>query len=112
METQCSDWLLADPPVNWNSAAGKGEIIFSLKSVPHARCKPTSLMSASHHLHTPSANLSCFQKRTFIAVRGSNPGVARFSARPNRSWGSHSLLDNGYWVFPGGKVRPGRAADH
>ena len=23
-----------------------------------------------------------------------------------------SLLYNGYWVFPGGKVRPGRAADH
>ena len=23
-----------------------------------------------------------------------------------------SLLHNGYRVFPGGKVRPGRAADH
>ena len=28
------------------------------------------------------------------------------------SWGPPSLLYNGYRVFPGGKVRPGRAADH
>jgi 8-oxo-dGTP pyrophosphatase MutT (NUDIX family) len=27
-------------------------------------------------------------------------------------WGLRSHLYNGYWVFPGGKVRPGRAADH
>ena len=33
----------------------------------------------------------------------------RFSARP---WGPHSLLYSGYRFFPGGKVRPGRAADH
>jgi hypothetical protein len=26
--------------------------------------------------------------------------------------GPPSLLYNGYWVFPRGKVRPGRAADH
>ena len=37
---------------------------------------------------------------------------ARFSARPDRPWGPPSLLYNGYRVFPGGKVRPGRAADH
>ena len=36
----------------------------------------------------------------------------RFSTRPDRPWGPPSLLYNGYWVFPGGKVRPGRAADH
>ena len=36
----------------------------------------------------------------------------RFSARPDRPWGPPSLLYNGYRVFPGGKVRPGRAADH
>jgi len=45
------------------------------------------------------------------------PGIesrweARFSARPDRPWGPPSLLYNGDWVFPGGKVRPGRAADH
>ena len=32
--------------------------------------------------------------------------------RPDRPWGPPSLLYNGYRVFPGGKVRPGRAADH
>ena len=33
--------------------------------------------------------------------------------RPSdRHWGPHSLLYNGYRVFSGGKVRPGRAADN
>ena len=32
--------------------------------------------------------------------------------RPDRPWGPPSLLYNGYRVFPGGKVRPGRDADH
>ena len=36
----------------------------------------------------------------------------RFSARPDRPWGPPSLLYNGYRVFAGDKVRPGRAADH
>jgi len=32
--------------------------------------------------------------------------------RPDRPWGPPSLLLNGYRVFPGGKLRPGRAAEH
>ena len=40
-----------------------------------------------------------------------SPVGARFSARPDRPWGPPSLLYNGYRVFPGGKVRPGRDAD-
>ena len=32
--------------------------------------------------------------------------------RPDRPWGPPSPLYNGYRVFPGGKVRPGREADH
>ena len=40
------------------------------------------------------------------------PVGTRFSARPDRLWGPPSFLYNGYRVFPGGKVRPGRAADH
>jgi hypothetical protein len=31
---------------------------------------------------------------------------------PDRPWGPPSLLYNGYRVFPGGKVRFGRAVDH
>jgi hypothetical protein len=35
-----------------------------------------------------------------------------FRTCPDRPWSTPSLLYNGYRVFPGGKVRPGRAADH
>ena len=34
-----------------------------------------------------------------------------FRTSPDRPWGPPSLLDNGYRVFPGGKLRPGRDAD-
>ena len=43
---------------------------------------------------------------------GLNPGGDDISARPDRTWGLPSLLQNGYRVFPGGKVQAGRAADH
>ena len=36
----------------------------------------------------------------------------RFPARPGQPLDQHILLYNGYRVFPGGKVRPGRAAEH
>ena len=43
---------------------------------------------------------------------GSNPsGGEIFRTCPDRPWGPPSLRYNGYWVFPGGKERPGRAAD-
>jgi len=45
-------------------------------------------------------------------VRDRMPVGTRFSARPDRPWDPPSLLYNGYWGFPRGKVRPGRAADH
>jgi len=45
-------------------------------------------------------------------VRDRIPVGTRFSARPDLPWGPPSLPYNGYRVFPGGKVRPGRAADH
>jgi hypothetical protein len=45
-------------------------------------------------------------------VRGSNPGGSEiFRTCPDRPWGPHSLLYNGYRVFPGCKERPGRDAD-
>ena len=34
-----------------------------------------------------------------------------FRINPDRPWGPPSLLYNGYRVFPGGKVLPGRDAD-
>jgi hypothetical protein len=45
-------------------------------------------------------------------VRGSNPFGVRFSVPVQTGpGGTPSLLYNGYWVFPGGKDRPGRDAD-
>ena len=44
-------------------------------------------------------------------VRDRIPVGTRFSARPDRPWGPPNLLYNGYQVYSGGKVRPGRAAD-
>ena len=34
-----------------------------------------------------------------------------FRTSPDRSWGPPSFLYNGYRVFPGGKVLPGRDAE-
>ena len=43
---------------------------------------------------------------------GSNPsGGEIFHTCPYRPWGPLSLLYNGFWVFPGGKVQPGRDTD-
>ena len=43
---------------------------------------------------------------------GLNPaGGEIFHTSPDRPWGPPGLLYNGYRVFPGGKVRPGRDAD-
>ena len=55
---------------------------------------------------------SIYRLATGWAIRDRIPVGTRSSARPNRPWGPPSLLYNGYRVFPGGKVRPGRAADH
>ena len=52
------------------------------------------------------------QLTTGWTVQGSSPSGARFSVRPDWPWGPPSLLYNGHRVFPGGKVRSGRAADH
>ena len=43
------------------------------------------------------------------------PVGMRFSARPDPALGPNQPIVKwvpGIWVFPGGKVRPGRAADH
>ena len=55
---------------------------------------------------------SVYRLTTSWTVCGSNPGVARFSALPDRPWGPPNPLYNVYRVFPGGKVRPEHAADH
>jgi len=59
----------------------------------------------------PVAHSVC-RLTTDWTVRDQIPVRTTFSARPDRSWGPPSLLYNGYRVFLGGKLRPGRAADH
>ena len=71
--------------------------------------------------------MSLIFKYTKCTTPGSSVGIAtgygldgpgiesqrgEISARPDRPWGTPSLLYNGYRVFSGGKVRPGHAADH
>jgi len=55
---------------------------------------------------------SVYRLTTRWMIRDRIPAGTRFSARPHRPWDPPSLLYNEYWVFPGGKLRPGRAADH
>ena len=43
---------------------------------------------------------------------GSNPGGDEIFRPFRPALGPNQPPVNGYWVFPGGKVRPGRAADH
>jgi len=48
-----------------------------------------------------------------LDVPGSNPGGDEIFPHVQIGPGAHpASCKNGYRVFPGGKVRPGRAADH
>jgi hypothetical protein len=68
-----------------------------------------------NQVHTMTAGLvalSVQRLATGWTVRRSNPGGGEiFRTCPDRLWGTHSLLYNGYRVFPGGKERPRRDAD-
>jgi 8-oxo-dGTP pyrophosphatase MutT (NUDIX family) len=78
--------------------------------------------------HSKKNQSRYYHKGTSVYGSGSSVGIATgdgldgpgiesrwgeiFRTWPDRPWGPPSLLYNGYWVFPGGKVRPGRGADH
>jgi hypothetical protein len=48
---------------------------------------------------------SVWRLATGWRIRGSNPGGDEiFRTRPDRPWGPHNLLYNGYRAFPGGKA--------
>ena len=83
--------------------------------------------SLRYPAHKPRYNLFIIYCRTVNRGPGSSVGVVTDYGldgpvsnsrgdeifRPSRpALGPPSLLYNGYRVFPGGKVRPGRAADH
>jgi hypothetical protein len=71
-------------------------------------------------LRKPRAHVECGAGSSFgIATdyRLDCPGIEtrwgeNFHAFSDRPSGPPSLLYNGYRIFPGGKFRPGRAADH
>ena len=74
---------------------------------------PVAILTAFPHLPNVCCRIKLQVMSSFVVVLEIIPSLAsRFSARPDRPWGPPSLLYNGYRVFPGGKVRPGRAADH
>ena len=81
-----------------------------MKVVRLSALRTDRLIPDTHFCCDPGSSVGI--ATTGWTVCGSNPGGARFSARPDRPWGPPSLLYNGYRVFPGGKVRPERAADH
>ena len=103
------------------------QLIYYLMAFPATnRC----LNTASYVTGTSSLLSACSRIRAFkFLIRGagsvvgiattygldsmvSNPGGGDiFHTCPHRFWGPPSLLYNGYLVFPGGKVRPGRDAD-
>jgi hypothetical protein len=62
--------------------------------------------------YTEMQKLEIFKIRFYLIIKFYPFFSARYSARPDWPWGPPSLLYNGYRVSPGGKVRPGRAADH
>ena len=75
-----------------------------------------------------SPSVVCYQLHTNLCRPGSSVGIVTdyglegpgiesrwseiFRTCPDRPWDPPNLLYNGYWVFLGGKERPGRAADH
>ena len=78
----------------------------------------TTYSRNSLHFMEPTCSLvgrvaqSVQRLATNSTVRGLNPGEGEiFRTCPDRPWGPHSLLYNGYRVFPGGKERPGSDAD-
>ena len=46
-----------------------------------------------------------------LTVPGIESRWVEIFRRPDRPWGPPSLLNRGYWVFPGGRKRPGDDAD-
>jgi hypothetical protein len=78
----------------------------------------TTAFVLSSRLYLPPIQLSGAGSAVGIATAygldgsESNPGGGEiFLTCPDRPWGPPNLLYNGYHVFPGGKVRPGRNAD-
>ena len=81
-------------------------------AIPHCATRPEYLYVSYTNCGGPGSSVGIETELPGWTVRDWIPVGTRFSARPDRPWGPPSLVYNGYRVFPGSKVRPGRAADH
>ena len=79
---------------------------------PLITIKHVLLAYLTAYLCGPGSSIGIATELPGWTVRDRIPVGTTFSAFPDRPWGPSSLLYNGYRVFPGGKVLPGRAADH
>jgi hypothetical protein len=106
-----------------------------LLAILHNFCLNSVFLKVANGLHSQIIIFSLhFLLSTYICIRvcgggaGSSVGIATsyglngpgiesrwgrdFPTCLDRPWSPPSLLFNGNLVFPGGKLRPGRAADH
>jgi hypothetical protein len=79
-------------------------------------CQQLHLLSAARHADSYKHKIrTCGPGSSVVIAPGygsDGPGIESrwgeiFRTRPDRLWGPHSLLPNGYRVFPGGRKRPG-----
>ena len=68
-------------------------------------CEAVHCAVFSNLLPLPVVKSKCARHRQFVYRHAPNPsGSEIFRTHPDRSWGSTSLLFNGYRIFPGGKT--------
>ena len=90
-----------------------GCVLLRLRKVSNKSCKKNTHVMFNKFVYGVGPVTQSVQRLTTAwTVRDLIPVGTRFFARPNRPWGPPRLLYNGYRVFPGGKLRPGYAADH
>jgi hypothetical protein len=64
-----------------------------------------SFFDALNNIQAAATPQSVYRPATAWRFWGSNPNAVEIlRVRPDRPWGSPSLLHNGYWVFSGGKA--------
>jgi hypothetical protein len=65
-----------------------------------------SIYPSIHRLRTYLPTYLSINKSIYLSII-----YQSIRTRPDRPWGPPNLLYNGYRVFPGGRMRPGRDAD-
>jgi hypothetical protein len=86
--------------------------VVRLSALRTGRLNPPGNIPDTHLRCGPGSSVGIATDYGLGGPRDRIPVGARFSARPDRPRVPSSLLNNENRVFPGGKVRPERAADH